>query len=154
MWNDGQYLSFRHIADPFYLDQAVALHVLPKLTLEHIVLTRFSKMKVKLASQVLSWSVALALEESGNSDVLGTATFCRMMNDVFDCANVRSLLHEHKRKRNDSIKPYTAHDDDQFRWFVDVFLKYLEQWKRSTLERDGQLSPDARGKMFSLLSNP
>jgi hypothetical protein len=147
MWNDGQYLLFRHIADLFYRDQAVALHVLPKLTLEHIVLTSFSKMKVKLATQVLSRSVALALEESGNSDVLGTATFCRMMNDFFDCANVRSL-HEHERKRNDRIKPYTALDDDRFRWLVDVFLKYLEQWKRSTLERDGQFSPDARGKMF------
>ena len=64
MWNDGQYLLFKHIADLYYRDQAVALHVLPKLTLENIVLTSFSKMKVKLATQVLSRSVALALEES------------------------------------------------------------------------------------------
>ena len=70
MWNDGQYLLFKHIADIFYRDQAVALHVLPKLTLEHIVLTSFSKMKVKLATQVLSQSVALALQESGNNEVL------------------------------------------------------------------------------------
>ena len=55
--------------------------MLPKLTLEHIVLTSFSKMKIKLAVQVLSRSVAVALEESGNSQVLGTAKFCRMMND-------------------------------------------------------------------------
>ena len=125
MWNDGQYLLFKHIADIFYRDQAVALHVLPKLTLEHIVLTSFSKMKVKLATQVLSRSVALALEESGNSEVLGTAEFCRMMNDFFDCTNVRSLR-EHERKRNDLIKPYTAVDDDRFGWLRDVFLKYLE----------------------------
>ena len=91
MWNDGQYLLFKHIADIFYRDQAVALHVLPKLTLEHIALTSFSKMKVKLATQVLSRSVALALQESGNNEVLGTAEFCRMMNDFFDCTNVRSL---------------------------------------------------------------
>ena len=84
MWNDGQYLLFKHIADIFYRDQAVALHVLPKLTLEHIVLTSFSKMKVKLATRVLSRSVALALQESGNNEVLGTAEFCRMMNDFFD----------------------------------------------------------------------
>jgi hypothetical protein len=147
MWNDGQYLLFKHIADIFYRDQAVALHVLPKLTLEHIVLTSFSKMKVKLATQVLSRSVALALEESGNSEVLGTVEFCRMMNDFFDCTNVRSLW-EHERKRNDLIKPYTAVDDDRFGWLRDVFLKYLENWKRSTRERAGQYSADDRGKMF------
>ena len=147
MWNDGQYLLFKHIADIFYRDQAVALHVLPKLTLEHIVLTSFSKMKVKLATQVLSRSVALALEESGNSEVLGIAEFCRMMNDFFDCTNVRSLR-EHERKRNDLIKPYTAVDDDRFGWLRDVFLKYLENWKRSTRERAGQYSADDRGKML------
>ncbi|CAB4010233.1 Hypothetical predicted protein [Paramuricea clavata] len=147
MWNYGQYPLFRHIADIFYWDQAVALHVLPKLTLEHIVLTSFSKMKVKLATQVLSRSVALALEESGNSKVLGTAEFYSMMNDFFDCTNVRSLR-EHERKRNDLIKTYTAIDDDRFDWLHDVFLKYLENWKRSTVERAGQYSADDRGKMF------
>ena len=70
-----------------------------------------------------------------------------MMNDFFDCTNVRSL-HEHERKRNYLIKPYTTVDDDRFGWLRDVFLKYLENWKRSTLERDGQYSADDRGKMF------
>ena len=147
MWNDGHYLLFKHIADIFYRDQAVALHVLPKLTLEHIVLTSFSKMKVKIATQVLSRSVALALEGSGNSEVLGTAKFCRMMNDFFDYTNVRSLQ-EHERKRIDLIKPYTAVDDHRFCWLRDVFLKYLEDWKKPTLERDSQYSADDRGKMI------
>jgi len=70
-----------------------------------------------------------------------------MMNDFFDCTNVR-FLREHERKKNDLIKPYTALDDSRFSWFCDVFLKYLEDWKRSTLERDGQYSADDRGKMF------
>ena len=48
---------------------------------------------------MLSQSVALTLQESGNNEVLGTAEFCRMMNDFFDCTNER-LLHEHQRKRN------------------------------------------------------
>ena len=53
-----------------------------------------------------------------------------MMNDFFDCTNVRSLQ-EHERKRNDLIKPYTGVDDDRFGWLLDVFLKYLENWKKS-----------------------
>ena len=40
-------------------------------------------MKVKLATQVLSKSVAIALEENGDEEVLGTAKFCRMMKDFF-----------------------------------------------------------------------
>ena len=48
MWNNGQYLIFRHIADLFYSDQEYGLHTLPKLTMDHIVLTPYSKMKVTL----------------------------------------------------------------------------------------------------------
>ncbi len=110
MWNDGNYVLFHHIANLFYSDQELALHSLPKLTLDHIVLTSYSKMKVKLATQVFSKSVAIALEESGDEEVLGTAKFCRMMNDFFDCTNVRSTT-EYVRKRNDLIKPYSSCDD-------------------------------------------
>ena len=46
MWNNGSYMMFRHIADLFYSDQEFALHTLPKLSLDHIVLTSYSKMKV------------------------------------------------------------------------------------------------------------
>jgi hypothetical protein len=46
MWNDGKYLLFRHIANLYYSHQQFALHTLPKLTLDHIVLTSYSKMKV------------------------------------------------------------------------------------------------------------
>ena len=103
----------------------MALHALPKLTLDHIVLTSYSKMKVKLATQVLSKSVAIALEESGDEEVLGTAKFCRMMNDYFDCTNVRSTT-EYVHKRNDLIKAYSSCDDPRLAWLKDVFLQYLE----------------------------
>ena len=104
-------------------------------------------LKVKLATQVLSKSVAIALEEAGNDEVLGTAEFCRMMNDFFDCANVRSLT-EHEKKRNPLIKPYTSQDDERFSWLKDVFVNYLETWKQSTMTREGNYSVDDRGKMF------
>ena len=147
MWNNGSYLLFRHIANLFYRDKALPLHSLPKLTLDHIVLTSYSKMKVKLAIQVLSKSVAIALEESDNEEVSGTAMFCTMMNTFFYCTNVRSKT-EYIKKRNDSIKPYFSCDVPRFTWLTDVFLKYLEDWRRSTLTRPGEYSPDERGKMF------
>ena len=147
MWNDGKYVLFRHIADLFYSDQEFSLHTLPKLTLDHIILTSYSKMKVKLATQVLSKSVAISLQESGDDEVLATAEFCTMMNDFFDCTNVRSTT-EHVRKRNHFIKPYSSTDDERFSWLLDVFLKYLGDWKQSTLDRPGDFSSEARGKMF------
>ena len=147
MWNNGRYLLFRHIADLFYKDQASALHVLSKLTLEHIVLTSYSKMKVKFATQVLSQSVAIAVDKAGDNDVLETARFCRMMNSFFYCTNVRSCT-EHIHKKNDFIKPYTSLNDERFEWLLNIFLVYLENWRKSTLKREGNYKSDARDKMF------
>ena len=107
----------------------------------------YSKMKVKLATQVLSRSMAIALQESVSEEVLGTARFCMMMNDFFDCTNVRSRT-EHVRKRNQFIKPYTTQDDERLTWLKDVPLKYLDDWKNATLSREGKYSPADRGKMF------
>jgi hypothetical protein len=147
MWNDGKYVLFRHIADLFHSDQEFALHTLPKLTLEHFVLTAYSKVKVKLAVQVLSKSVAIGLRESGDEDVSGTAEFCDMMNGFFDCTNVRSLT-EHTRKKNPFIMPYSSPNDYRLTWLKEVFLTYLNNWKDSTLTREGNFSSDERQRMF------
>ena len=96
---------------------------------------------------MLSKSVMIVLQESGNEEVLETARFCGMMNDFFDCTNVRSLT-ESVRKKNQFIKPYESPDDERFAWLVDVFLKYLNDWKQSTLDRPGSFSADERGNMF------
>jgi hypothetical protein len=67
---------------------------------DHIVLKSFSKMKVKLAVQVMSKTVSLALKRhytTGEADE--TVKLCEMVNNFFDCLNVRSM-HEHERKRN------------------------------------------------------
>ena len=147
MWNNGKFLLFRHIADLFYSDQEFALHTLPKLTLDHIVFIPYSKMKVKLATQVFSKSVMIALQESGKEEVLETARFCGMINDFFDCTNVRSLT-EHIRKRNPLIKPYTSADDERLSWLLNVFLEYLNSWRNNIATRPGEFSADERGKMF------
>ena len=96
-------------------------------------------MKVKLATQVLSKSVTIALEEADDDDVLWTAEFCKMMNSYFDCTNVRSRA-EHIHKKNGFIKPYTSLNDDRFEWLLKLFLVYLENWRKSTLEREGDYS--------------
>ena len=91
--------------------------------------------------------MAIPLEETENDEVLGTAEFCKMMNNYFDCTNVRSLT-EHEKKRNPLLKPYSSQDDERFSWLKDVFLNYLETWKQSTMIREGNYTADGRAKMF------
>ena len=148
MWNDGNYLLFRHIANLFNSDQEFALHSLPKITMDHIVLTSYSKMKVKLATQVLSKSIAISLRDSDNDEVPGTVTFCEMMNDMFDCTNVRSKTEHARKTRKYFIKPYTSCDDERFVSMKNVVLKYLENWRESILSRPEKYTADERGKIF------
>ena len=110
----------------YYRDQEFALHRLPKLTLDHVVLTSFSKMK--LAIQVLSRTVSACLLECNDISVVGTAMFCQMVNGFFDCVNVRSTS-EHETKRNERIKPYTSPEDERFNLnegYVSKVLRRLE----------------------------
>ncbi|XP_028394454.1 uncharacterized protein LOC114518646 [Dendronephthya gigantea] len=124
------------------------LHQLPKLTMDHIDLKSFSKMKVSLATQVMSKTVSLALKRyfhEGDADE--TAKLCEMVNDFFDCLNVRSF-HEHERKRNMLLAPYRSSTDVRFDWLENVFLKYLSDWFSSTQTRAGTYTPEQRAQMF------
>ncbi len=100
LWNNDKHLLWEHISKIYFADLDCGLHQLPKLSVDHIVLKSFSKMKVKLAVQVMSKTVSLALKRhytTGEADE--TAKLCEMVNNFFDCLNVRSM-HEHERKRN------------------------------------------------------
>ena len=51
-----------------------------KLCIEHIELTAYSIMNVKLAAEVLSSTVSKVLLKHGPSEVAGTAKFCSLMH--------------------------------------------------------------------------
>ena len=147
MWNNDNYMLWDHIAKLYYSDLDSGLHQLPKLTVDHIVLKSYSKMKVSLAVQVLSNTVAQALERHYSSgEAHETARLCKMMNDFFDCLNVRSTT-EHLRKQNALLAPYRAVHDERFNWLQNVFLNYLKNWKCSVDTREG-FSENEKGRMF------
>ena len=62
-------------------------------------------MRVDLAAQVLSASVAAVLKAFSPPETAGTAKLCEMMDSLIDCLNVRRTQ-EHRRKRNLSL-PHT-----------------------------------------------
>lgn len=95
----------------------------------------------------MSKSMMIALQESENEEVMGTAKVCGMMNDFFDCTNFRSNF-EHDRKRNPFIKSYTSLKDERFFWLLEKFFKYLDVWKKSVSTRPGNFFENEGGKMF------
>lgn len=113
MWNDGSFILWQHIAQLYYQDIDSGLKLLPKLTYDHINLSSYSIMRVNLAAQVLSSSVAAVLKSFGPPEAAGTAKLCEMVDGFFDCLNVRSTT-EHQRKRKPFLAPYTSTDDARY----------------------------------------
>lgn len=72
-----------------------------KLTYDHINLNTFSKMRVNLAAQTLSSTVANALKATGQKDTEELQEFILLIDKFFDIMNVRDNEQwRHKRKVN------------------------------------------------------
>ena len=54
-------ILWHHISDIFYEDRECCLHILPKLSNEHIKLTHYSKMNLRPVAQVVSSAVKVLL---------------------------------------------------------------------------------------------
>ena len=76
-----------------------------------------------------------------------TARFCKLMNDFFDCLNVRAY-NEATYKRNALLAPYRSQDDKRFEWLLNTFLQYFHDWKKAVETRPGEFLATARAKMF------
>ena len=124
MWNDGKDVLWQHITALYYEDVDNGLKLLPRLTYEHINLNAYSVMRVNLAAQVLSASVANVLKAFGPPEASATAKLCEMVDGFFDCLNVRSKT-EHVMKRKPFLAPYTSPDDR--RYFFKIHLDNSQQ---------------------------
>ena len=147
MWNGGLFLIWNHINDIFLEDQECGLQLLPKITYEHVYLTPYSVMNVRLAAQVLSTTVSKVLSNYGPADAAGTAEFCLMFDKFFDIMNVSSTTaSSHELKPFNA--PFLSTDDPRFSWLKNQFLKYFEDWLKSIEERPGSYTKSEKQKMF------
>jgi len=136
LWYHGN-ISWAHVEKLFEEKCCKSVYSLcPKLTRQHV---SFSKMRVNLAAQVLSLTVANALEHCYGPSVQATVGFIRMMDKWFDVLNVKNL-YEGKHKRNENLKPFTDLNDPRLCWLEDDFLKYLDDWKKAVDERPGNFT--------------
>jgi hypothetical protein len=61
LWINGKHISWEHLRRIYNRRSSAGLSLIPKITLEHINLHSYSRMRVNLAAKVLSKSVADAL---------------------------------------------------------------------------------------------
>ncbi|XP_071855159.1 uncharacterized protein [Apostichopus japonicus] len=107
--------------------QTPGLVLLPKLSYEHLHLNPGLQMKVSLAAQVMSKTVANALQLKDSLVYSSTIKFILMVNKFLDCLNVGSTSLWLKKKNTD-IKPYTSVDDERLVWLTEEFLGFLKEW--------------------------
>jgi len=123
-----------HIDQFYNVDSQQKFRLAPRLTDKHINLPAFSKMKVKLATQVLSHSVAAGIEThialaSLPAEATGTADFCDRFDKLFDCFNSSAPFAVNKFIR--AIKADTEHFDH-----LSDAAKWLKSLK--VLRKDGR----------------
>ncbi|CAG2199465.1 THAP9 [Mytilus edulis] len=146
LWKNGKDISWMHMVRLFEEHCELQLYSpCPKLTRSHIDLAAFTYMKVNLAAQILSGSVANALEHLYDDSVSETVLFIRNFNKFFDCLNVRNLF-EGRNKRNPNLEPFTGGDDPRLNSLKSTFLDYLKEWKQSVMQRPN-LTPSQKLSM-------
>lgn len=119
--------DWKYIYDFFEIDKGIEPRVAPKLTKNHVNPVGRSKMKVKLASQALSTSVAAGislLKSVGKFDEAATHTafFISMIDKLFDSFNSKKICD--KKKLLCSVKK----DSDHINFWNDM-LKFIESWE-------------------------
>ena len=109
---DDHEVTWAHIRDFFYKDssQTGPLRYAPSLTEKHIVLPPFASLRVCLAVQVLSHSVAVgiaAMVKSGelSPEAIHTANFLEQFDKLFNCFNSSTVGSSSQMKHAWGKKP-------------------------------------------------
>jgi DNA transposase THAP9 len=132
--NEEGVIDWGHIVELERLQSSKGLHLGNRLTPNHI---NFNNeiMKVKLAAQILSESVAASLDylRSLNYSFFETSQhtseFCRYFNYIFDIFNSRTLKSQYFKR------PLSAANKDTVFEYMDEVANYIRQLRTS----DGQL---------------
>ncbi|KYN14927.1 THAP domain-containing protein 9, partial [Trachymyrmex cornetzi] len=125
---DGRTISWKYIKQLVFLQDAEKLYPAVKIGHRHINFNN-EKMKVSLAVQVLSTSVCDTLQFLEHDLILpqfaaasGTATFCKMLNDIFDLLILNSFSAVAEKLFNEStiefLLTYKLSQDHIETWFA------------------------------------
>ena len=145
---NGGVISWQYMKMFYLKDSRLKIKMAPKLTDRHIMLPAFSKMKVKLASQVFSRSVYVAMLTQINThqltiEALPTADFIRKMNDLFDCFNGKKVCHPNPYKR--ALSDKTPHVE-----YLNEIVSFIRSWNIGNISNE--MFKFNKGWIFSIHS--
>ena len=119
-------IQWEHVVNFYNFDRRGGIRMAPKLTEQHIYLPMFTKMRVRLAAQVLSHSVTAGITTLARlnhlpMEALSTATFIENMDQLFNTFNSSTFLS--KQKFGHAITNDSGHIE--FLKQMDAYLKEL-----------------------------
>lgn len=122
---DGQEIKWDLFKQIVHLQENAQLHLATKIRSKHINYYK-EKMKVKLAAQTLSESVAKALIYCNEQKIPNfenthtTSEFCQQINNIFDVLNTRNFLGKTQFKR-----PIYINNELFLNSFISSSVKYI-----------------------------
>ena len=117
------------------------LHILPKLSNEHIKLTYYSKMNVRFPAQVLSSLSKVLLVYGPPEQKLQKqyAFFLLMMVCFFDIMDIWNTQ-SHKFDQKPMLAKFRSVNHWRFLWIYNVFPKSFQDWLNSVQQHQGNLN--------------
>ena len=127
IWNDHS-ISWKYIEDFYTFDKSLSIRMAPRLTDKHLQLPPFTNMRVNLAAQVLSHSVAAGINTLSvllklESNAVYTAEFIENFDQLFNACNSSSI--HSSQKMGHAITKNTTHEQ-----FLRFMLEYIEKLKQ------------------------
>lgn len=150
LWKNGQFLSWK-VIEALFENTKNSKFRGHKLTKAHVKLSSFSCMTVLYATQTLSNSVALTIEELANQGIMSSfdtselIIFLKLTNRFFDCVNGKD---DGTEKKNPDKAPFTDPNDERLLFLENEFLQYFEDWKQDVVTRPGDFSASERNSMI------
>ena len=144
LMKNAKSISWAHIVSTVEEDMSQQLNRLPRIKEEHIHLSPQLRMRVKLAAQVLSSTMANAMRMRSKPELSESAVFCETFDKWFDCLNGRCL----KASKPD-LRPYYANNvnDPRYQWLEKEFLGWLSAWE-TEVEALPDLSKTQKNKLL------
>lgn len=131
-------ISWKHIVDFYLFDCQSPIRMAPRLTDRHIYMPPFSALSVRLATQVLSHSVAVGLTMisriTNNAEMLQTAHFIEQFDVLFNAFNSKVLTSS--QKMGHAVSNSSGHT---------AFLKECLVWLESVTPTSGISLPCLSG---------
>lgn len=131
--------DWAHIQEFYKKDSRLPIRLAHKLSTKHIFLSSFSAMRVRLAAQVLSHTVAAGITSMVSfkampQEAKGTAEFVQRADKLFNCFNSKAKLESGPMKG--ALSAESKHS---------TFLKDCQAWLKTVSLRNGRQVPSLEG---------